>query len=216
MAIVIAHIYIGSLGMEGVGRHGVGRGGRGLGAPTSSIVVGRYGGAGGTDARRSGEHAGGNTVLMLHVAWASRLAAVSMMLCLACSPVSAGEFYTLKGHGGPVMDIRLSPAGTEIATAGFDNAVGLWRRRQSRWLDGHDAAVNVVAFIDARRLASAGDDFAVILWPLAGGAPNRRLTGHAGKVVDFGGGTGPILARFGQLGWPGRAMAACRWGADLS
>ena len=76
----------------------------------------------------------------------------------------AADFETLKGHGGPVMDISVSPADGVVATASFDNAVGIWSGRQPRWLDGHEAAVKVVRFVDESRVVSAGDDFDLILW----------------------------------------------------
>lgn len=94
---------------------------------------------------------------------------------------SAGDFYTLKGHGGPIMGIAVAPSGM-VATASFDNAVGYWRDDQPVWLDGHEAAVKSVVFLSEDRLASAGDDFAVRVWDLATGN-GRELGRHKGKIV---------------------------------
>ena len=91
-----------------------------------------------------------------------RALAVLAALLLA-GTAAAQEFFTLKGHGGPIMGIAVSPAG-QIATASFDNAVGLWQDGVPHWLDGHVAAVNTVAFVDETRLVSGGDDFTVRLW----------------------------------------------------
>jgi len=53
-----------------------------------------------------------------------------------------------------------------------------------RWLEGHEAAANAVAFLpDGRRAISAGDDFDLILWDLATGAALRRMEGHKGKLI---------------------------------
>ncbi len=100
--------------------------------------------------------------------------------CLA-SLSGAQEFFTLKGHGGPIKGIATGPDGT-ILTASFDNTVGVWRNHTPVWLDGHDAAVNAVAFLNNQSVVSAGDDFSVRLWDI----PTRtsHLLGyHAGKVI---------------------------------
>ncbi|SES31043.1 cytochrome c [Tranquillimonas rosea] len=109
-----------------------------------------------------------------------RLAALCLALAPA-APVAAGEFHTLEGHGGPVMDIAVSPNDGRIATASFDNALGLWTDRSPRWLDGHAAAVNTVTFTDDG-VISGGDDFDVLVW--TAGTPARR-DGHEGKVMDI-------------------------------
>jgi cytochrome c len=95
----------------------------------------------------------------------------------------AGDFFTLKGHGGPVMGISVSSSG-QIATASFDNSVGLWRDGAPIWLEGHEAAVKSVLFLDEQRVISAGDDFSVWLWD----TPTRTgqaLGQHKGKIVGL-------------------------------
>ncbi|MGI9400847.1 MAG: WD40 repeat domain-containing protein, partial [Rhizobiaceae bacterium] len=52
------------------------------------------------------------------------------------SDVSADDFFTLKGHGGPVMDIAVSAGNGQIASASFDNSIGVWTGRTPEWLDG--------------------------------------------------------------------------------
>ncbi len=103
---------------------------------------------------------------------------------LAAGAPAAQEFTTLKGHGGPVMGLDVHPATGQVATASFDNSVGLWEGRTPRWLEGHDAAVNTVRFLDDGRAASGGDDFDVILWALPEGGATR-LEGHRGKVAGL-------------------------------
>lgn len=88
----------------------------------------------------------------------------------------AEDFFTLKGHGGPVMGIAVSSDG-RIATASFDNSVGLWANQVPEWLDGHTAAVNTVLFINGK-VVSGGDDFTVRQWP--GGDVLGR---HTAKVM---------------------------------
>ncbi|KAJ57170.1 cytochrome C [Actibacterium mucosum KCTC 23349] len=101
------------------------------------------------------------------------------IFALLADPVHAQEFTSLKGHGGPIMDIAVSTAG-QVATASFDNSVGLWTGRDPKWLEGHDAAVNVVT-LAAGVPVTGGDDFTVRLW---GDAP-RVLGRHKGKVTTL-------------------------------
>ncbi|MDX1744138.1 MAG: c-type cytochrome [Ruegeria sp.] len=102
-----------------------------------------------------------------------------LAVALALIPLPAlAEFFTLKGHGGPIMGIATAPDG-RIATASFDNSVGLWSDRQPEWLEGHEAAVNCVSF-NGRAIYSAGDDFTLRRWP--GGEVVGR---HKGKIVGL-------------------------------
>ncbi|WP_204114437.1 c-type cytochrome [Shimia biformata] len=103
---------------------------------------------------------------------------LSALLILAASSLTAQEFTTLKGHGGPIMGVAVSPSG-QVATASFDNSVGLWSGRDPRWLEGHAAAVTVVGFTTQGIPVSGGDDFAVRLW----GDHPRELGRHKGKVT---------------------------------
>lgn len=93
---------------------------------------------------------------------------------------AAQEFTTLKGHGGPIMDIAVSGS-DRVATASFDNSVGLWDKRTPHWLEGHEAAVTAVTFAANDVVISGGDDFAVRVW----GARPRELGRHKGKVTSL-------------------------------
>lgn len=110
------------------------------------------------------------------------LRALAIMMILA-SPLAAQEFFTLKGHGGPIMGIAVSPTG-QIATASFDNSVGLWTDQSPVWLEGHEAAVNTVEYLSDDLLGSAGDDNSLRLWPI-GSADAHHITGHTAKIVDI-------------------------------
>lgn len=102
-----------------------------------------------------------------------------LLLTLALMPLPAmAEFFTLKGHGGPIMAIATAPDG-RIATASFDNSVGIWNGQTPQWLEGHEAAVNAVVF-NGSAIYSAGDDFSLRRWP--GGEIIGR---HKGKIVQI-------------------------------
>ncbi|WP_299285573.1 c-type cytochrome [uncultured Tateyamaria sp.] len=100
---------------------------------------------------------------------------------LGATPLAAQEFFTLKGHGGPIMDVTVSPSG-QIATASFDNSVGIWEGDVPVWREGHRAAVNVVRFVDDTLLASGGDDNQLWLWD---GDAGRQVATHTAKIVDI-------------------------------
>jgi cytochrome c len=118
---------------------------------------------------------------------------------LAAAPVTAQEFTTLKGHGGPVMGLAVLPGGA-VASASFDNSVGLWQGRAPRWLEGHDAAVVAVAPLGGGRLVSGGDDFAVRVWDRETGEGHLR-EGHKGKVAGLA--VSPDGAWIASASWDG-------------
>ena len=124
-----------------------------------------------------------------------------MLICLALlgTPVTADEFFTLKGHGGPIMGIAVAPDG-QIATASFDNSVGLWAGTLPQWFEAHRAAVNTVLFVSNDLMYSAGDDFAVVRWDLTLGTATR-LMGHKGKVVALA--VSPDRATVASASWDG-------------
>ena len=127
-----------------------------------------------------------------------RRALCCLVLGLLPLGAAAQGFFTLKGHGGPVMGIAAAPDGT-IATASFDNAVGLWRAGVPQWLDGHTAAVTTVIF-GPDGPVSAGDDFTVRQWQ-----PDRILGRHKGKVAGLAAAPGLIASASwdGSIGlWP--------------
>ena len=126
---------------------------------------------------------------------------LAALLLLPCAAAPAGEFFTLKGHGGPVRGIDVSPDGRRVITASFDYSVGLWQAGAPVWLEAHEAAVNAVRFIDNRRAVSAGDDNDVQLWDLEGGLP-QRLGGHNAKVVALA--LSPDRRLVASASWDGR------------
>jgi len=137
-------------------------------------------------------------------------AAIALALALGLMPAAAGagEFFTLKGHGGPVMGLATAADG-RIATASFDNLVGLWTGRNPRWLEEHRAAVNTVAFAGPGTLVSGGDDVRVLAWDLATGTP-RVLHEHGAKVTALAAAGGTVAS----ASWDGTvALTALDTGA---
>ncbi len=99
------------------------------------------------------------------------------------SPLTAQEFFTLKGHGGPVKGIDAGADGI-IATASFDNSVGVWSDGSPSWMEDHDAAVNAVAYLGDGRVVSGGDDFSLRYWNTQTGE-TRLLGRHQAKILQI-------------------------------
>ena len=107
--------------------------------------------------------------------------AFCILTCLA-APAWCQEFFTLKGHGGPIMDIAVSPSG-QIATASFDNSVGAWSDGVPFWFDGHEAAVTALAFMDDNAIISGGDDFTLRAWSQRDPDRPRIIGKHQAKIT---------------------------------
>ena len=108
---------------------------------------------------------------------------MALAILLVAGAAYADGFRKLTGHGGPVHAAAAS--GDLIATASFDNSIGLWPAAggEPRWLEGHEAAAKAVVFVGDDLIASGGDDNAVILWDRATGAIRHRLEGHEAKIM---------------------------------
>jgi cytochrome c len=110
-------------------------------------------------------------------------AVVLGLIAVLAVPVMAA----LKGHGGAVTGIAVTPDGARVISAGFDYSLMLWdlaASRRPRRLEGHEAAVAAVAmFPDGRHAVSGSDDGTVGYWDLTADRLIARWPGHQGKVA---------------------------------
>jgi len=132
--------------------------------------------------------------------------ALRMLILMAglATAASADGFRLFEGHGGPVKGLAVSADGHALLTASFDYSVGLWPMAGSPapiWLEGHEAAVNAVAFVPGGRAVSGSDDFAVILWDLNTARPLYRMAGHSAKVMAVR--PSPDGRMIASAGWDG-------------
>src|SRR5207244_10324268 len=88
-----------------------------------------------------------------------RVLTLSASLLLACGIAQA----QLRGHGGPVRALAISPDGTQAVSGSFDTSAIRWslpKNAAEQVLRFHDGAVNAVAFLTDGRIATSGEDAA--------------------------------------------------------
>jgi len=114
----------------------------------------------------------------------NRLCIVLVLMPLALSPAQA----QLRGHGGPVRALAISPDGTQAVSGSFDTAAIRWSLKRNvaeQVMRFHDAAVNAVAWLKDGRIATAGGDAHIAIWTPGKPAPDAVLDGHKGPIVDL-------------------------------
>jgi cytochrome c len=92
----------------------------------------------------------------------------------------------LRGHGGPVRALAISPDGTQALSGSFDTSAIRWSlptNTAEQVLRFHDGAVNAVAFLKDGRVASSGEDARIAIWKAGEQTPAMVLEGHKAPVV---------------------------------
>jgi cytochrome c len=110
------------------------------------------------------------------------LLALTLLLPLASGPAQA----QLRGHGGPVRALAISPDGTQAVSGSFDTSAIRWslsRNAAEQVLRFHDGAVNAVVFLRDGRIATSGEDARIAIWQPGEPQPATVLTGHEAPVV---------------------------------
>ena len=104
----------------------------------------------------------------------------------------------LRGHGGPVRAMAISPDGQSLISGSFDTSAIRWsleRNAAEEVLRFHDGAVNAVAFLGDGRIATSGDDARISIWTSGEQAPRLVHEGHQAPVVGLAvSGDGKLLA----------------------
>jgi cytochrome c len=92
----------------------------------------------------------------------------------------------LRGHGGPVRALAISPDGTIALSGSFDTSAIRWSLERNSALDVlrfHQSAVNAVAILPDGRLVTAGEDAQIAIWPTGSKEPAAILKGHTAPIV---------------------------------
>jgi cytochrome c len=94
----------------------------------------------------------------------------------------------LRGHGGPVRALAISPDGTQAISGSFDTSAIRWSLQKNaaeQVLRFHDGAVNAVAFLPDGRIATSGEDARIAVWTPGAPQPAQVFEGHKGPVVGL-------------------------------
>ena len=108
-----------------------------------------------------------------------------IFILLAAVPSERAQAQ-LRGHGGPVRALAISPDGTQALSGSFDTSVIRWslqRNAAEQVLRFHDGAVNAVAFLPDGRIATSGEDARIAIWRPGEPQPEMVLEGHKAPVV---------------------------------
>jgi cytochrome c len=107
---------------------------------------------------------------------------VVLLLPLAFTPANA----QLRGHGGPVRALAISPDGINAVSGSFDTSAIRWsltRNVAEQVMRFHDNEVNAVAWLKDGRVATAGADAHIAIWTQGKPEPDQVLDGHSGPIV---------------------------------
>src|ERR1700716_1281888 len=103
-------------------------------------------------------------------------------VALSLAPAQA----QLRGHGGPVRALAISPDGTMAISGSFDTSAIRWSLEANagaQVLRFHDGAVNAVAFLPDGRVATSGEDARIAIWRGGEQQASAVLEGHTAPVV---------------------------------
>jgi cytochrome c len=92
----------------------------------------------------------------------------------------------LRGHGGPVRTLAISPDGSQAVSGSFDTSAIRWslqRNAAEQVLRFHDGAVNAVVLLQDGRIATSGEDARIAIWTPGEATPSLVLEGHKAPVV---------------------------------
>jgi cytochrome c len=117
-----------------------------------------------------------------------RLATLLLLLPLLLGAALDIAHAQLRGHGGPVRALAISADGKTALSGSFDTSAIRWsleRNVAEQVLRFHDSAVNAVAFLNDRRMVTAGADAHIAIWTAGQPDPDKVLYGHSGPIVGL-------------------------------
>src|SRR5262245_31157060 len=93
----------------------------------------------------------------------------------------------LRGHGGPVRALAVSPDGKSLMSGSFDTSAIRWSLERSAAEDVlrfHDGAVNAVVLLRDGRAATGGEDARIAIWSPGERTPRAVLEGHQARSEE--------------------------------
>lgn len=92
----------------------------------------------------------------------------------------------LRGHGGPVKALAISPDGSTAISGSFDTSAIQWslvRNVANEVMRYHEGAVNAVVYLVDGRIATAGAEARIAIWSPGRSQPDTVLEGHTGPIA---------------------------------
>ena len=134
--------------------------------------------------------------------WRERCCVALLLLPLGFGAALDVAKAQLRGHGGPVRAMAISPDGKEAVSGSFDTSAIRWsltRNVAEQVMRFHDNAVNAVAWLKDGRIVTAGADAHIAIWTQGKPDPDMVLNGHSGPIAG--------LAVSGD----GKSLASASW-----
>jgi cytochrome c len=94
----------------------------------------------------------------------------------------------MRGHGGPVRALAVSPDGKTALSGSFDQSSILWdidKGVAAQVLRFHDGAVNAAAALSDGRFLTGGEDGRIAVWRAGGTAPAQVFEAHKGPIAGL-------------------------------
>lgn len=124
---------------------------------------------------------------MPDISQTTRLAVLTCAALLAILPLAVTDASAqLRGHGGPVRALAISPDGQTALTGSFDSTAIRWsltRNAAEQVLRFHADAVNAVVLLGDGRAATAGADGRIAIWTAGKAEPDTVLEGHTAPIA---------------------------------
>jgi cytochrome c len=112
-----------------------------------------------------------------------------LTLLLAALALSSGAAHAqLRGHGGPVRAVAVSPDGKNAISGSFDTSAILWsleRNSATQVLRFHESAVNAAAMLPDGRYVTGGEDGKIAIWSAGETKPALTFEGHTAPIVNL-------------------------------
>ena len=109
-------------------------------------------------------------------------------VCTALLLLPIAAQAQLRGHGGPVSALAISPDGKRAVSGSFDTSAVRWsieRNVAEQVLRFHDGAVNAVVYLKDGRIGTAGADAHIAIWSSGKAEPDKVLDGHTAPIASL-------------------------------